>query len=293
MSFALVAQSALNGIIIGSCYALIAMGLNCIYSVMKIINFCQQDFMMIGMYLSYFAFTLFGIDPFISVFLVAIVMFLFGLLFQKVLVTPLLNKNVDTHYTMVFLTVGFGMLLQTLAQLFFTADYKTIKTPMSTTMVKLGGVAASQAKLLTVAIVAVLTVLLAIFYKKTRMGKMLRATSQNQFGAKVIGINTGRVYLITFGLGTALAGAAGALLVSFYYAYPTVGDMFGTTSFAVIMLGGLGNIFGAFAAGLGIGILENLSSLLLGSSAYKTAIICFVFLTVLIIRHAVQERKSR
>lgn len=289
----MIAQSLVNGVIIGSCYALIAMGLNCIYSVMKIINFCQQDFMMIGMYLSYFAFTLFGIDPFISVILVAVLMFLFGILFQKVLVTPLLNKDVDTHYTMVFLTVGFGMLLQTLAQLFFTADYKTIKTPMSTTTVNLGGIVVSQAKLLTVGIVIVLAVLMAVFYRKTRMGKMIRATSQNQFGAKVIGINTNRVYLITFGLGTALAGAAGALLISFYYAYPTVGDMFGTTSFAVIMLGGLGNIGGAFAAGLGIGILENLSSLLLGTSAFKTAIICFVFLAVLIIRHAVQERKSR
>ena len=288
----MVLQSIVNGLIIGSCYALIAMGLNCVYSVMKIINFCQQDFMMVGMYIAYFAFTLLGIDPFITAILVAVIMFLFGIVFQKTLVTPMLNRNAD-HHTMILLTFGFGLLLQNLAQLFFTADYRTIKTPLSSSMLKFGGVVVSKAKLLTFIIIVLIAIALAIFYKKTKMGKMLRATSQNQYGAQVIGIKTDRVYYMTFGIGTALAGAGGALLLSFYYVYPSVGNMFGTTAFAVIMLGGLGNIFGAFIAGLGIGVLENISSLILGTSAFKTAIICFMFLSVLIIRHAVQERKSR
>lgn len=290
-SFSDLLQTIINGIMTGTLYSLIGMGLNCIYSVMKIINFCQSDLLMIGAFVAYFSFTGLGIDPYLSIPLVLVVLVVFAVAIQHFLVTPMIKKQANNSVNMIFLTVGLGMLFQNLAQIFFKSDPRIVKLPYAQTLM-LGEITISLPKLISFAIAVVLTILVFSFFKRSKMGKMIRATSQNRTGAMVVGIKADTVNLFAFGLGACLAGITGAIIVSFYSVTPTMGMIFGTRAFAVIMLGGLGNIKGAFIAGMLVGILENVWALIF-SSATQDTIVCITFLIVLIARQKYRDAKAR
>jgi branched-chain amino acid transport system permease protein len=279
----------MNGLLIGGFYSLMGMGQNIIFGVMKIINFCHGEMLMTGMYITFACFTYLGIDPYLGVPLVAVLMFILGGAIQHTLITPSLGTRSFTN--LLFLTVGLGILFQNLALVIFSSNYRTISTPYSTQTVHLGMVTMALPKLISFFALIVVSVALFCFLKYSTPGKQIRAVSQNPLGAQVVGINVKMTYVITYGIGVALAGISGALLTQFYIIYPMVGTNFGLRALIVVVVGGLGSIPGAFAAGIFLGLLETLSSLLVGPS-FKDLVVFLTFIVILVARQEMILRRA-
>lgn len=282
-------QVIINGIFIGSFYSLIAMGLNIIFGVMKVVNFCQGELLMIGMYCSYLLVIVFGMDPYLTPVIVIILMFILGGLIQFGLITPVLSKG-GSDYSQIFLTVGLGLLFQNLALLSFSSNYRTIQVEYSTSL-NLFGQIISLPKLISFIALLIVSYLLYFFLSKTDLGKKIRATSQNPLGARLVGINDKQIYIITYGIGAALAGTAGALLLPFYFVFPLIGEVFQLRAFVVVVLGGLGSIKGAFFGGIILGLLETIGAIVVGPS-FKDSIVFLSFILILIFREVYQSRQG-
>ena len=282
-------QACLNGLMIGGFYSLMGMGQNVIFGVMKIINFCHGELLMVGMYLAYVFYEYFGIDPYFSLPLVALVMFVAGAVFQHTLITPSLGTKSFTN--LLFLTVGMGILLTNGAQVIFTSDYRTITTDYSSTILSIGPVTVALSRVVSFCALIAVSLGLAFFLKCTKTGKKIRAVSQNPIGAQVVGIDTKKIYMITYGLGAALAGVSGALLTLFYVINPTAGSNFGFRALIVVVVGGLGSIGGAFCAGIFLGLLETLVSLFIGPSL-RTLVVFATFIVILVIRQNIILRRK-
>jgi len=282
-------QVIINGIFIGSFYSLIAMGLNIIFGVMKVVNFCQGELLMIGMYCSYLLVIVFGMNPYLTPVIVIILMFILGGLIQFGLITPILSKG-GSDYSQIFLTIGLGLLFQNLALLSFSSNYRTIQVEYSTSLNLLGQII-SLPKLISFIALLIVSYLLHFFLSKTDLGKKIRATSQNPLGARLVGINDKQIYIITYGIGAALAGTAGALLLPFYFVFPLIGEVFQLRAFVVVVLGGLGSIKGAFFGGIILGLLETIGAIIVGPS-FKDSIVFLSFILILIFREIYQSRQG-
>ena len=282
-------QAIANGLMIGGFYAMMGMGQNVIFGVMKIINFCHGEMLMVGMYLTFVLCSLFGLDPYMAVPFVAILMFCIGAVIQSSLITPSLGTKSFTN--LLFLTVGLGTLLSNLALVIFGSSFRTITTSYSSNTVQLGPVTMALPKLISFVITIIITILLFAFLKYTTLGKQIRAVSQNPIGAEVVGINVKRIYILAYGLGAALAGTAGALLTLFYVLSPTAGSVFSFRALIVVVVGGLGSIPGALLAGILLGLLETMVSLLV-SPMYKDLIVFVTFIVILVVRQNVIARRT-
>jgi branched-chain amino acid transport system permease protein len=275
---------------IGGIYAMVGMSLNLIFGVMKIVNFCQGEILMISMYMSYVLNEKVGLDPFLSIPLVAIMMFCVGALLQMFLITRSMREEDDSN--VLFLTCCLSIFFANLALLIFKSDYRTAKSVFENKVVHLGTMNISSPKLLSFVILMVVTALIFLMLKYTTLGKQIRAASQNPRGAEVTGIKAKSIYAITYGLGAAIAGIAGSCLMSFYYVFPTVGNIYGTRSFIVVTLGGLGSVLGAFFGGIVLGLLETLGAVVVGSS-FKDALVFFIFILILIGKAEFNQKKQR
>ena len=282
-------QACINGLLMGGFYALMGMGQNVIFGVMKIVNFCHGEMLMVGMYLTYVLYTYLGIDPYLAVPLVALIMFALGALIQHMLITPSLGTKSFTN--LLFLTVGLGLLLSNGALVLFGSEYRSIRTPYSRTYIPIGPVTMALPRLISFGVLIVVTIALFSFLKYTTVGKQIRAVSQNPVGAEVVGINVKRIYILTYGLGIALAGTAGALLTQFYTIFPTAGASFGFRALIVVVVGGLGSIPGAFFAGLFLGLLETMSALFI-SPSYSDLIVFVTFIVILVVRQMLIARRK-
>lgn len=282
-------QVLINGILVGGFYALMGMGLNVIFGVMKIVNFCQGELLMLGMYLTYLFNISMGLDPYIAIPLVAIILFIVGGLIQRGLITPLLGGASDSN--LIFMTVGLMMLMQNAALVAFKSDYRTIQTAYSLQNLNIGGQIISLPKLISFIVLLLVTYGLYILLMKTDIGRKIRATSQNPLGAKLVGINIKKMYIITYGLSAALAGIAGALLLPFYYVYPMVGATFTLRAFVVVVLGGLGSIQGAFWGGIVLGLLETLGAFFVGPQ-FKDSVVFVTFIIILVVRQKLVMSRS-
>jgi len=284
-----VVQAIINGLLIGGIYALIGMGLNIIFGVMKIINFCQGELLMLGMYLSYFLNTYLGLDPYISFPLVAIIMFGVGAALQAGLITPSLKSSEVSN--ILFITIGLGLFLQNFALIVFRSDYRSLNTSYSQKTLDLFGHTVSLTKLISFGATIVITALLFLLLKYTQIGKQIRATSQNMMGARLVGIRTNWVYAATCGIGVAITGIAGSFLLPFFYVFPTVGAAFGMMGFIAVIIGGLGSIQGACLAGLVVGVLETLGSFVVGP-ALKDTVVFISFILILVVRQNLKIRQG-
>jgi len=282
-------QAIINGILLGGFYALMGMGQNIIFGVMKIVNFCHGEMLMVGMYLTFLLYTVVGIDPYLALPIVAVIMFGFGALIQHTLITPSLKTKSFTN--LLFLTVGLGLLLSNGALVLFGSDYKSIRTSYSQTTIPLGPATIALPKFISFCVLIVVTIVLFIFLKSTTTGKQIRAVSQNPVGAEVCGINVKRIYILTYGLGIALAGIAGCLLTQFYSIFPTAGASFGFRALIVVVVGGLGSIPGAFFAGILLGLLEQMSALFI-SPSYSDMIVFITFIVILVVRQLIIMRRK-
>ena len=282
-------QACVNGLLMGGFYSLMGMGQNVIFGVMKIVNFCHGEMLMVGMYLTFVLYTFLGLDPYLSVPIVAIIMFLFGAVIQHTLITPSLGTKSFTN--LLFLTVGLGLLLSNGALVIFGSTYYTINTSYSQTYINLGPVTMALPRLISFGVLIVISAALFLFLKYTTTGKQIRAVSQNPTGAEVVGIDVKKIYILTYGIGVALAGVAGSLLTGFYTIFPTAGASFGFRALIVVVVGGLGSIPGAFLAGIFLGLLETMVDLFISPSS-SDLIVFVTFIVILVVRQTIIARRK-
>lgn len=273
-------QSLISGILIGGVYALIGIGLTIIFGVMRVINFAHGDLLMVGMYATYFLFTLAGVDPFVSIVVTIPLMFLYGGVLQKVFINRILGSLPQNQ---ILLTIGLGLIMSNAMMLAFTSDYKILTTSYSSGSVDILGISVSQPLVVSFAITAAITVALYWFLLKTDTGQAIRATAQDREAAQLMGINVKRMSIIAFGLGASLAGTAGALISPTYYIFPQVGSTFTLKAFVITVLGGMGSIVGATLGGILIGIAESIGGVYLGAG-WKEVIVFVLFLLVLLFK---------
>jgi branched-chain amino acid transport system permease protein len=276
---ATVAQAVVNGLLIGGIYALVSIGVTLIFGVVKIVNFAQGEFVMLGMYISYFLATAFGIDPLVSLVVSMPALFVAGVLIQHFLIRRVLGLG---DMPQIFLTFALSLLLVNVALLLFTANYRTVQTTYSETALHFGALTVPLAKLIAFAVAMALSGLLWVFLHATDLGKAMRAASQNRDVAMLMGINPDRVFAVAVGVALALAGAAGSLLMPFYPAYPLVGQVFVLMAFVAVVLGTLGNVTGALIASLMMGIAESLGIQFVGADSGLIVVFAMLLLTLAI-----------
>jgi len=282
-------QSIISGVLIGGVYALIGIGLTIIFGVMRVINFAHGDIMMIGMYLTYNLFTLIGIDPFASVLITIPLMFLFGGFMQKVFINRVLNSLPQNQ---ILLTIGLGIIMSNTMMLIYTSDYKILTTSYSSSSVNILGISVSEPLFISFIITAAITLMLYWYLLKTDTGQAIRATAQDREAAQLMGINVKKMSILAFGLGSALAGTAGALIAPTYYIFPQIGSTFTLKAFVITVLGGMGSIVGATLGGVIIGVAESVSAVYI-SSGWKDVVVFVLFLLVLLFKPAGLMGKSR
>lgn len=256
MNITPLAQAIVNGLLMGGLYALVAVGLTLIFGTMNVVNFAHGEFVMIGMFATYWLHHFTGVDPLVLIFLVMPLMFLFGALVQRVLIQRVISES---HETQILLTLGISVLLMNTALLLWGPEPRGLPTSYSFAAVHLGSVYIPLPRLIAFAVALLVAGALWVFLTRTDLGRALRATSENPVWATLMGIDPVRMYVLAFGIGTALAAAAGALMTPFFNTYPRAGVFFGLIAFVVVVLGGMGNVIGAVLGALVIGVTESLT----------------------------------
>jgi branched-chain amino acid transport system permease protein len=252
-------QAMLTGVLIGGVYGLVAMGLALIFGVLGIINFAHGAMMALAMYCAYALVAGLGMDPYLTLVVAVPLLFVLGMAVQYFLVGRLLGGAAESQ---LLLTLGLSIVIENLMLAIFTATPKTIQVPyIGTTLpagTRLGTAVASTQLLIAFGGSMLLSLLLYLLLHRTRLGMAVRAVAENPRGAALVGVDVRRVYALAFALGSACVGAAGALVLPFLSVEPTTGDRFNIIAFVVVVLGGLGNIPGALAGGLIIGLVQYL-----------------------------------
>lgn len=269
----------INGLLMGGVYALVAVGLTLIFGVMKIVNFAHGTLMMLGMYTTYWLFAIWFIDPYLSLLICAPCLFLFGMLLQKLFISPILDAPEQSQ---ILLTVGLALVIENLALFFWSPDFRTVEVGYAKKVIPFGEAIMINLPQLVAFVVAFATTgLLYLFLKKTDIGKAIRACSEEKEGALLMGINVKHIYRVAFGLGSAAVGIAGTVVLPFFYASPSVGYTFILPAFVVVVLGGMGNFWGAFLGGLIIGLAESLGILVVKPSLRQLTIFVIFILVLL------------
>ena len=277
MDIHLILQAGVNGLLMGGVYALIAIGLTLIFGVLEIVNFAHGEFVMLGMYFSYFLFTLLGIDPYLSIFITIPLLFFLGISTYKFLIEKVMGARLHIQ---ILLTLGLMLFLQNLALFIWTSDYRSVKLGYSTTVYNLQGLMVSFPRFVACLVALSIAAILYIFLKKTDIGMAIRACTVEKEGAALVGINVKRIYLVAFGIGIVCAGVAGSTLLPFFYVSPTVGSIFVLTAFVIVVLGGMGNFAGALLGGLIIGVAESMGEVFLPGSL-KQVVSFTIFILIL------------
>ena len=273
---AMVGQVVISGILAGALYAMVALGLALIYGVMRVINIAHGPLLMLGAYTTFFLYSAFGLNPYLSVPVTMAALFVVGVVLQRSLVFRVVDAP---ELSSLLLTFGVSIGLVNLAQLAFTSDLRAVE--YLTGSIPLGPFALSKTRLVAFAFAAGVTALAFLFLQRTRLGKAIRATSQSPEVAMVCGIDVRRVHMFTFGLATALAAAGGALLAVIVAIQPEMGQVWTFKSFLVIVLGGAGNYPGALLGGMLLGLIEQGASLFL--TTQLSEVVAYLLLVVVLL----------
>ncbi|KAA0892615.1 branched-chain amino acid ABC transporter permease [Pusillimonas sp. ANT_WB101] len=276
----LLVQILVNGILLGGLYAVMALGLALVWGVLNIVNLAHGAFIMLGGYVSWFLFIYLGIDPFLGLPITAVVMFILGYALQRGILNLIVRAPM---FNTLLITFGLEVVLTYLAQLVFTADFRAINPSYAGNSLTLGFVTIPVVRLAAFVVALALTVGMWLFLLHTRLGRAIRATAQNLVAARLYGVEPRHLYAMTFGLGIALAGAAGGLYGTVSQINPYIGAPLTAKCFAIAIIGGLENPLGVIVGGLFLGIIESLTALYIGPTFSDVASFGILVL-VLIIR---------
>lgn len=285
------AQAIVSGLLIGGVYSLVAMGLSLVFGVLDIINFAHGALMTVGIYASYLLFDNYGIDPYVSLLVTIPLLFLVGVGIQRFAINPVMNAPIHNQ---LLLTLGIAIIIENLALVLFTGTPRSIELSYARNEFDLGlftldfpfrvfGAVITLPKLIAFIMALLLAGALYLLIQRTRLGAAIRAAAQEPEGAELVGIDVRRIYTITFGIGAACVGAAGALVMPFLFVSPTAGATFNIIAFIVVVLGGMGSIPGALVGGLVIGLTQEMTQLFVSGSS-KLLGVFVVFLAVLLFR---------
>ena len=280
MDLTILGAAAINGLLIGGIYTLVASGLTLIYGVLHIINFAHGSMLMLAMFGVYYLLMKLGIDPYMSLIIMVPAMYLLGYLLYKLLIGRLAQGKDEN---ILLITLGLSILIENLALMFFKGDTRTISVSYSDTMVELGPTLVSLPKIISFGAAMALCAALGLFIQRTDTGKAIRAVAKERVGARLVGIDVERVFAISFGIGLATLGAAACLLMPIFYVSPTTGHVFVMVAFTVVVLGGMGSFLGAVIGGLIVGLTESFGGLFLGESLGQIGI-SLIFILILLFR---------
>ncbi|MGB7574635.1 MAG: branched-chain amino acid ABC transporter permease [Thermodesulfobacteriota bacterium] len=275
----LLPQTIINGIMLGSVYAMVALGLTLIFGILEIPNFAHGALYMIGAFIAFFCITSLGVSYWIALVLSLAALFIAGMVIERFIFRPFYKQP---HVSSFIVAVGLILILENGALVLWGADFRRISPPNSG-IINLLGITVTFQRLIVILFAALLIIAIHLFIKKTRLGAAIEATSQNREGAQLMGINTSFVGQVTFGLGTALAAVAAVLVAPILLISATMGESVIAMAFVIIILGGMGSFIGAVVGGYVIGLLETLVSTYV-TSYYVEALIFGVLVLVLAVK---------
>ncbi|MBM3732126.1 MAG: branched-chain amino acid ABC transporter permease [Acidimicrobiia bacterium] len=280
MTSELILQAVVSGLLMGLIYALVAVGLSLIFGLMEIVNFAHGEFLMLAMFASFWLWALGGLDPLLSLPLVAALLAGLGLathygIIRRVLDAPMLAQ--------ICATFGLAVALRASAQYLWTPDFRIVNDPWIAGRVQFGSIFIGQPQLVAGGVCLAAFVGLWLFVTRTETGLALQATSQDRQAAAIVGIPTDRMSSLGWAIGLGCVAVAGSMLSTFFYIFPDVGVNFALLAFVAVALGGFGSILGSLVAGVMIGLIESLGGLLI-SPSYKNVIVYALYLAVVLIR---------
>jgi len=280
MSLEIFLQTLASGVLIGLIYALVAIGLTMIFGVMDIVNFSHGEFLMFGMYSSFWLYSLYALDPIFTLPLTTLFLFAIGVLVYKVVIRKIISAPMVSQ---LFTTFGLMLLFRGIAQFLWKADFRTVDQSIVGGSLQIAGFQIGLPQV-TAGVGAILvTTGIYLFLTKTKAGAALEATAADKDAARLMGIDSQKMFALAWGVGAACAGIAGALLSTFFPIFPEVGANFILIAFVVVNLGGFGSIIGALIAGVLVGVIEVMGGFLIGPQ-YKLGIVLVLFLAVLMFR---------
>lgn len=280
MSSEILLQTLASGLLIGLVYALVAVGLTLIFGVMDIVNFSHGEFLMFGMYSSFWLFAMYALDPLYTMPLTMILLFGLGVLVYRIVIRKIIDAPMLSQ---IFTTFGLMILFRGLAQYLWKPDFRSINHTIVDGNVSLGGIQVGMPQFVAGIGAVLMTVAIYLFLTRTKLGAALEATAADKEAARLMGIDSQKMFALAWGIGAACAGMAGVLLSTFFPIFPEVGSTFILIAFVVVNLGGFGSVTGALLAGVLVGVIEVMGGLLIGPQ-YKLAIVLALFLAMLMIR---------
>ena len=283
-------QLLIDGLLIGSIFALAAYGLALVWGVMNIKNLAQGDFVIMG---GYIAFTLsespFNLHPILSIPIIFVLMFSFGWVLYQTIIRRVIERDL---FTSLLATFGLAIVIQQLINLAYGPDVQTIRSEMAIREFFEGEVTIADIKFVSFILAMIMGLMITIFMKKSRMGRAIRATSQNARAARIMGIDTDRVYAFTFSLNAAICGIAGVLISMIWVIQPFFGITHSIRAFVIVTSAGFGNLIGVILSSLGLGAVEQFSGFILGAE-FQQATVVGLLIGVLIIRQIIQGRQRQ
>ena len=267
------------GLLLGGTYALVSVGLNLIFGVIRVVNFAQGEFVMLGMYGTFAVSVATGLDPYLGVVVVVPALFVLGALVQRLVLSRLRAEPA----MQIFATFGLLLLLQNVVLAVTRGTAYSVSTPVAQISLGIGSVQIGLSRVIVLVAATLVAGALGLWLQRTMLGRAIRAVAQDHRAATLMGVDTDRVYTLSFGIGAALAGLAGCLLVPLYTLSPQIGTHFILPAFAVVVLGGLGSVLGAYIGGFIVGLTEALAGYYL-DPALKHAVLFAVFIAVLVVR---------
>jgi branched-chain amino acid transport system permease protein len=282
----LIVQASMDGILLGILFALIAYGMALQWGVMNIINIAQGELVIMGGYIAYFMYVA-GIHPAFGVIVSPIIMYFVGVGLYKLVINKVVDRDL---FISILATFGISILAQQLMNFIFGADVVVAQSNFGTTMLFDNSVTLPNSKIFSAAVSIVFAIGLVFYMKKSKLGRAIRATAQNARAAKILGVDTEKVYAATFGINAALCGVAGSLIAITFTLHPYVGLPYTVRSFMIVIVAGLGNLPGVAISGMGLGVFEEFADYILGTE-FRIGAVFLLLVLILVYRRFKLSRK--
>lgn len=273
-------QALVDGILLGGVYGVIATGLSLVFGVLGVVNFAHAEFLMLGMYVAWFAWRWLGLDPMLGSVLSFIVVFAVGYLVQRTLIERVLKAPPAAQ---VFLTVGLLIVIENAALMAFGSEFRSVSVPYQVEGYRLGDIFIGAPYLYAFIAAIILAAVLWLYLERSWTGRAIRAVAQDPMASTLVGVDTRRTYALAFGLGVALTAFGGAVILPYITVSPTVGGQFVVLMFTVVVLGGLGSVAGALAGGIVVGVVQSMSTLVFPIQLQNLCLFV-IFIAVLALR---------